>query len=210
MPSSNRRPTTSRADASARARLLGMLEEDHKRAKHAFREFEKLDPQTDAEACEAIVRQTLAELKLHTALEEELLYPAAREALDDEGLIDEAEVEHASAKSLIRQLDDMTPADDKYGATFTVLGEYVNHHIKEEEKEMFPALRRAKADWQALCDEVTSRRAELQPQLLPEGARAEGASRRPPSRGAAEPAGLRRPRSGDESRPMAADEPDED
>jgi hemerythrin superfamily protein len=119
----------SRAQSSARSEIVSMLKDDHKRAKKAFRQFEKLDPHEDAEQCQAIVEQTCAELKVHTALEEELLYPAARKLLSEEDLIDEAEVEHATAKSLIEQLGSMTPDDEKYAATFTVLGEYVNHHI---------------------------------------------------------------------------------
>jgi len=177
---SNASRSASRAQSSARSEIVDMLKEDHKRAKKAFRQFEKLDPHEDAEECQAIVEQTCAELKVHTALEEELLYPAARRLLSEEDLIDEAEVEHATAKSLIEQLGRMTPDDEKYGATFKVLGEYVNHHVKEEENEMFPQLGRAKGEWQGLCDEMNSRREELMQQLMPEAgdaARA-GASRR--------------------------------
>ena len=192
MPSSSQRSTSqssgtanrsaSRAQSSARSEILTMLKEDHKRAKKAFRQFEKLDPHEDAEECQAIVQQTCAELKVHTALEEELLYPAARGLLSEEDLIDEAEVEHATAKSLIEQLGRMTPDDEKYGATFKVLGEYVNHHVKEEENEMFPQLTRAKAEWQGLCDQMNSRRDELMQQLMPE---ADGAARTSSARSSA-------------------------
>jgi hemerythrin-like domain-containing protein len=172
----------SRAQSSARSEIISMLKEDHKRAKKSFRQFEKLDPHEDAEQCQAIVEQTCAELKLHTALEEELLYPAARKLLSEEDLIDEAEVEHATAKSLIEQLGGMTPDDEKYAATFTVLGEYVNHHIKEEENEIFPQLGRAKAEWEGLCDEMNSRREELMQQLMPEGGAGDGSARSSDSR----------------------------
>jgi hemerythrin-like domain-containing protein len=172
----------SRAESSARAEIINMLKEDHKRAKKAFRQFEKLDPHEDAEQCQAIVEQTCAELKVHSTLEEELLYPAARRLLSEEDLIDEAEVEHATAKSLIEQLGSMTPDDEKYAATFKVLGEYVNHHVKEEENEIFPQLGRAKGEWQGLCDEMNSRRDELMQQLLPEGEAADSAARASDSR----------------------------
>jgi hemerythrin-like domain-containing protein len=172
----------SRAESSARAEIIAMLKEDHKRAKKAFRQFEKLDPHEDAEQCQAIVEQTCAELKVHSTLEEELLYPAARRLLSEEDLIDEAEVEHATAKSLIEQLGSMTPDDEKYAATFKVLGEYVNHHVKEEENEIFPQLGRAKGEWQGLCDEMNSRRDELMQQLLPEGEAADSAARASDSR----------------------------
>lgn len=172
----------SRAESSARSEIIAMLKEDHKRAKKAFRQFEKLDPHEDAEQCQAIVEQTCAELKVHSTLEEELLYPAARRLLSEEDLIDEAEVEHATAKSLIEQLAGMTPDDEKYAATFKVLGEYVNHHVKEEENEIFPQLGRAKGEWQGLCDEMNSRRDELMQQLLPEGEAADSAARASDSR----------------------------
>ena len=158
--------TASRAQSSARSEIIGMLKDDHKRAKKAFRQFEKLDPHEDAEECQAIVEQTCAELKVHTALEEELLYPAARRLLSEEDLIDEAEVEHATAKSLIEQLGHMTPDDEKYGATFKVLGEYVNHHVKEEQGEIFPKARKAKSlDLKQMGEEISARKAQLLEEL---------------------------------------------
>ncbi len=167
-------PATSTASrgssASARNEAIEMLKADHKRVKKAFRDFEKLDPNEDAEQCQAIVEQVCAELTVHARLEEECFYPAARGALEEPDLIDEAEVEHQSAKDLIAQLQGMGPGDDKYAAKFTVLGEYINHHVKEEEGEMFPQLSRAKLDWDALLQEMTDRRAELMHELMPEQA----------------------------------------
>lgn len=156
-----------RGGSPARSAIIEMLKEDHKRARKAFRDFERLDPEKDPEACAQIVAQCCAELTLHATLEEELFYPAARNVLADEDLIDEAEVEHASAKELIAQLERMQPGEDKFAARFTVLGEYIKHHIKEEEGEMFPRLTSAKLDWQALQAEMLSRRERLSAQLLP-------------------------------------------
>lgn len=173
MATTTTRRSSNRASSQARDDIITMLKDDHKRAKKAFRDFEKLDPHEDAEQCEAIVQRTCAELELHSMLEEELLYPAARSVLGEEDLVDEAEVEHMTAKLLIAQLKDMTAEDDKYGATFTVLGEYIKHHVKEEEGEMFPQLGRARLDWEQLCNEMKERRAELEQELLPEQAAAE-------------------------------------
>ncbi|MCK7500832.1 MAG: hemerythrin domain-containing protein [Comamonadaceae bacterium] len=92
---------------------------DHKRVKKAYKDFEKLESK-DAEQCQQIVQQVLLELTVHAALEEELLYPAARNALKEADLIDEAEVEHESAHQLIDQLRTMSPDDEKYVARFTV------------------------------------------------------------------------------------------
>jgi hypothetical protein len=152
---------TTRAATQARKQILDELKDDHKRVKKAYRQFEKLDIEEDAEEIEALVNQVLDELSVHAALEEELLYPAARQALSDEDLIDEAEVEHESMHTFIEQLRSLSPDDEKYAARFTVLCEYVLHHVKEEEGEMFPKLEHARLDWEGLAAEMTERRAEL-------------------------------------------------
>jgi hemerythrin superfamily protein len=103
----------------------------------------------------------VSELQLHATLEEELLYPAAREALDDQALVDEARVEHDSMHSLIEQLQAMKPHDDLYAARFTVLCEYVAHHVKEEEGELFPELERVRLDWEGMAKKMKQRREAL-------------------------------------------------
>lgn len=174
--------SASRANSTARAEIIETLTGDHKRVKKAFRDFAKMDAQDDPEGCEALVDQTLAELEVHTSLEEELFYPSVRGALKEADLVDEAEVEHMSAKQLIEQLRTMSPGDDKYAATFTVLGEYVNHHIREEEREMFPQLERTRGvDWATLQQEMTARREELMAEHMPGMAAEEGAE--PPALG---------------------------
>jgi hemerythrin superfamily protein len=162
--------SASRARASARNEILAMLKDDHKRVKKAFRDFEKLDPDTAQDKCRQLVEQTCGELEVHATLEEELFYPAVRECLKEEDLIDEAEVEHMTAKTLIAQMQQMTPDDPKYTASFTVLGEYVKHHIKEEENELFPQLSRARLDWDKLCDRIHERRDQLMEEHLPQAA----------------------------------------
>ena len=151
-------PRSSRAASSARTKILGQLEDDHKRVKKAYRDFQKLDGSDDQDARAAIVQQVLAELTVHAALEEELLYPAARGAIADESLLDEAEVEHGSMHALIDALRGSSPDDDKHAARFTVLCEYVLHHVKEEEGEMFPQLVRAGIDWEDLAAQIDARR----------------------------------------------------
>lgn len=166
--------TAARRAGSTKREALAQLIDDHKRVKKAYKEFEALDPEKDTEQCEQIVRRTLLELQVHTTLEEELLYPAARQAMRDTDLIDEAEVEHESAHALIDQLMGMSPEDDKYAARFTVLCEYVMHHVKEEEKEMFPQLEKAKLDWAQLGAEMDERRAALMAEVGLDGGAADG------------------------------------
>jgi hemerythrin-like domain-containing protein len=107
--------------------------------------------------------QTVCEdLRVHTMLEEEIFYPAVREAIDDEDIMNEASVEHETAKTLIEQLENMEPDDPNYYATFTVLGEYVLHHVKEEEGEMFPEAKKAEdLDLEALGEQMRQRKEEL-------------------------------------------------
>jgi hemerythrin-like domain-containing protein len=139
---------------------IQLLKEDHEYVKKAFRAFEKMDHE-DHQAMKALVSQVCEALKVHTRVEEELFYPAARKAIKDEDLMNEAEVEHDSARSLIRQLERMKPDDPKYAATFTVLGEYVKHHVKEEESEMFPKARRKRMNLQRLGDRLMARKIQL-------------------------------------------------
>ena len=156
----------SRNNSAARSEIIEELKADHRRAKQAFREAEKLDAEQDGEELQAIVEHTCAELEVHARLEEEVFYPAARETLKEEDLVDEAEVEHNSAKALIAQLREMGPEDEKYAATFKVLGEYVNHHIKEEENEMFPGLEgRSGAQWEEVQQQMLTKREQLMSEM---------------------------------------------
>ena len=141
---------------------IKLLHEDHEYVKQAFRAFEKMDHEDHA-AVKGLVTQVCDALKAHAQVEEELFYPAARKAIKDEDLMNEAEVEHDSAKTLIRQLERMKPDDPKYLATFAVLGEYVKHHVKEEESEIFPKARRRKLNLKRLGERLMARKIELSP-----------------------------------------------
>ena len=142
---------------------VDLLVDDHLAVDAIFKKYDKL-----AEAnASAAQRQTLASevcrmLKVHTQLEEEIFYPTVRSAGVEADLLDEAEVEHASAKDLIRQIESMNPGDDLYDAKVKVLGEYIAHHVVEEHKEMFPKCRRLKIDLISLRDQLEGRKQELE------------------------------------------------
>lgn len=124
---------------------ISLLLDDHRKVKKLFREFESVK---DDARKEAIVREACTELTVHTQIEEELFYPALRDA-DNEAfgdLVDEAVVEHAGAKNLIAELESMKPGDDLYDAKFTVLAEYIEHHVEEEEEDLFPKVISKKVD----------------------------------------------------------------
>jgi hemerythrin-like domain-containing protein len=139
---------------------ITLLKEDHASVKKAFKECEKIDS-SDTATLQELVTSVCSDLKVHTAIEEEIFYPAVREVIDDEDLMNEAQVEHNSAKELIHQLEGMKADDPLFVATFTVLGEYVKHHIVEEESEMFPEVKKLKLDLAALGSKMMARKEQL-------------------------------------------------
>ena len=159
-------PTAKKSTRSTQAQdAIAMLTADHKRVKTLFSEFDKLKEEGSDEEKSAIVEQICSEMKIHAELEEEIFYPAVREAIDDSDLMDEAIVEHAGAKELIAQLEDASPEDDLYDAKVTVLGEQIDHHVKEEEGDMSPKARKAKVDTEALGERMLKRRMALMQEM---------------------------------------------
>jgi hemerythrin superfamily protein len=140
---------------------IALLMADHKKVKKLFADFDKLKDEGSDEEKSALVEQICNELKVHTTIEEEIFYPAVRKAIEDSDLMDEALVEHAGAKELIAELEDASPEDDLYSAKVTVLGEQIEHHVKEEEGEMFPKAKKAKVDVAALGAAMMKRKAAL-------------------------------------------------
>lgn len=154
--------SASRAQTGAQD-ALALLVEDHKNVKKMFKDFDKLKESDGSdEAKAALVEKICMELTVHAQVEEEIFYPAVREAIEDDDLMDEAEVEHAGAKDLIAQLEGMAPGDEHYDAKVTVLGENIEHHIEEEEGEMFPKAKKAKLDLADLGEQIAARKEELQ------------------------------------------------
>ena len=100
-------------------------------------------------------------LTVHAQIEKEIFYPAVYAALDHYDMLDEAEVEHASAKALIAEIQAGSAGDPLFDARVTVLGEYIRHHVKEEETEMFPECRSSKMDLQVLGEEMAKRKEQL-------------------------------------------------
>ena len=138
---------------------LALLKADHELVAGLFEKFDKA--KTD-EQKDTLAGQICSELTIHAEIEEEIFYPAVRDAIDDDDLMDEADVEHAGAEDLIAQIEESQAGDDKFDAKVKVLGEYIRHHVKEEETEMFPKVRKADLDLKALGSEMAARKAELQ------------------------------------------------
>ncbi|MDQ3185681.1 MAG: hemerythrin domain-containing protein [Pseudomonadota bacterium] len=140
---------------------IKLLIEDHNKVKKMFKEFEKLCKKNDEEGKEELAMQICKELSIHAQLEEEIFYPAAREAIDDDDMMNEAIVEHASAKDLIAQIQSMSASDPMFAAVVTVLGEYINHHIEEEQNEIFPKVEKSKMDLDEIGLEIAERKEAL-------------------------------------------------
>ncbi|MES2535476.1 MAG: hemerythrin domain-containing protein [Pseudomonadota bacterium] len=146
--------TTTKKTESSTADAIAILTADHKKVKKLFKAFEKMKEDGDPSDKEQLVAEICAELTLHAEAEEEIFYPAVRAGIDEEELLDEAEVEHATAKDLIAQLEAGDPSDPLYDAKVKVLSEYIDHHVKEEEEEMFPKAKKAKLDMDTLGEEI--------------------------------------------------------
>ncbi|NOW48969.1 hypothetical protein FHW96_005159 [Novosphingobium sp. SG751A] len=150
--------------AAKPADAIKLLKDDHRQVKAWFKEYETLEEDTKKQA---MAEQICLALTVHTQIEEEVFYPAIREAIDDDDMLDEAEVEHAGAKQLIAEIRAMKAGERLFDAKVTVLGEYIAHHVEEEETEMFPEAREAKVDLKALGAQMAERKAELMARARP-------------------------------------------
>ena len=157
------RSTQTRSSDSPRD-AIALLKADHRTVSALFDEFEKAEEEEQS----AIAQRVCQLLTVHATIEEELLYPAAKSAFDsekDEDLVNEAEVEHGSAKELIAKIEGMSSDDEHFKATVTVLAEYIKHHVKEEENELFPQLRKTDLDLKELGGRLEDRKLALMEQM---------------------------------------------
>ncbi len=139
---------------------IALLKADHRKVEALFESFEKA---RDAERKRKLAMEICTELSVHTAIEEEILYPACK-GKTEEDLLDEAYVEHDGAKVLIAEIAAGSPDDDFYDAKVTVLAEMIEHHVKEEEKPgegLFAQARQAKLDMDELGARMAARKEEL-------------------------------------------------
>jgi hemerythrin superfamily protein len=165
MPTTASRKPAPKQSSSAAPRgrdAIALLKNDHKEVKALFKAYDKL-AKTEASDDEkkSIAEQICTALTAHATVEEELFYPAAREALPEQDLVDEATVEHTTAKDLIAQIEGMEPSEELYDAKVQVLAEYIDHHVKEEEEEMFPMIRKSGLDLKELGMSLQSRKDQL-------------------------------------------------
>ena len=146
-----------------------LLDADHRAVKKLFKEYEELAGSRARGAAQKkmdLARQICQELTVHAQVEEEIFYPRLREAIRETDVLDEALVEHQGAKDLIAQIESAGEPDDMFDAKVKVLGEYIDHHVKEERNEIFPKARSArKLDLVAMRDELEARKEELKAEM---------------------------------------------
>jgi hemerythrin superfamily protein len=141
-----------------------LLTADHSEVSALFKKYDKLaDSHAPASDRQAHAEQICTLLTVHATIEEEIFYPAARRAGIDADLLDEADIEHASAKDLIAQIEGGDAGEDHYDAKVKVLGEYITHHVVEEHTEMFIKCRRSGMDLVGLRGEMEARKMALVP-----------------------------------------------
>jgi hemerythrin-like domain-containing protein len=155
-------------DSSAKTTdAIALLKSDHQAVDAAFKALDTVKDDAEPEEIGEIVQKVCAMLTVHAQIEEEIFYPAMRDGVDDvDDLLNEADVEHGTVKDLIARLERMDPSDEMYTANATVLAEYVKHHVKEEEGELFPKAAKSDLDLDALGAELAARKQELESALV--------------------------------------------
>jgi hemerythrin superfamily protein len=135
-----------------------LLRADHKLVSGLFAQYGKTQSTSKKKQ---LVEQICTALSVHAQVEEEIFYPAVKEALHDHELVPEATVEHASLKALISQVEGVEPDGEMFDAKIKVLGEYVKHHVKEEQTEMFSKAKATDLDLRALGSRIAARKEKL-------------------------------------------------
>ena len=150
-----------RGRGAASKDAIALLKSDHRQVEGWFADYQKARSDSRKGKLAAQICQAL---KIHTAIEEEIFYPAFLDATEETGKHHEAEVEHAAAKKLIAEIEDMQPGDDYYDAKVKVLSEMIKHHVKEEEKPggMFSEARKSDMDLDALGERLNARKQQLE------------------------------------------------
>jgi hemerythrin superfamily protein len=150
------------ASRGRRPNALTLLKQDHENVSAMFEKFEKGSRRMSPQAKQQLAQKICMELTVHAQIEEELFYPQVEENVKGaDDLVSEAEVEHETLKRLVADIENCKPDDERFDALVTVLGEYTRHHVKEEQNELFPKVRKSKLDLTAMGDEIAQRKEQL-------------------------------------------------
>jgi hemerythrin superfamily protein len=170
---SSRKSTSRRSGgksaSTSNQNALTLLRNDHTEVSEMFEKFEKRKDKMNPKQKQELVEEICTALTVHAQIEEEIFYPTVGPEIDDEDLMDEAVVEHQSLKELIAKIEDEGPEGEYYDAHVIVLGEYVKHHVKEEQGEMFKKVRATDIDLKELGGRLEQRKMELMGEMEEEG-----------------------------------------
>jgi hemerythrin superfamily protein len=153
-----RKKASKRKQATAPKDAIALLKADHDTVSKLFDQYEKT---RSDDRKKALADKICTELTVHAQIEEEIFYPEVKTALKDKELVPEARVEHASLKDLIAQIEGVEPDGEMFDAKVKVLSEYVKHHVKEEQNEMFPKVKKSRLDLVDMGSRLAARKAEL-------------------------------------------------
>ena len=159
--------TAARRRRTAAPTALDVLKQDHVQVSKLFKQFERFHKGEDSEGMRLCAQAVCKALAVHAQIEEEIFYPALREAADADGPLDEADVEHAHIKELVGEIEGAGPGDDRFEARVKVLSEYVRHHVDEEESTIFTKARKSGCDLAALGELLLARKEELGGEVPP-------------------------------------------
>lgn len=157
------RATPQKTSTDAPRDAIALLKQDHRTVEALFEEFEDADESEQSDLATRICQM----LTVHAQIEEEILYPQAKDAFgeEDDAMVYEAEIEHGSAKDLIAKIEALTPEDPHFKPLVKVLSEYIKHHVKEEEKELFPSLKETELDLKELGEQLAQRKLQLMEEM---------------------------------------------
>lgn len=129
--------------------VLDLLVADHNRVRGLIARYGEAQDADDVKQASVLAESIIAELKIHMAAEEKVFYDAVKERSEDIGEdVDEGYEEHHVAKVLIGEIEGLEPGSDRWVAKTTVLIESTEHHLEEEEEELFPTVRsNSTAEW---------------------------------------------------------------
>ena len=152
--------------ARAQPLAIELLMSDHRKVEDLFEQYDQ-EKESDEGTRREIAQKICAELTIHAQVEEELFYPWLRENLEDDEMemLEEAQVEHQTAKDLIAQIEAATDIDEVYNAKVKVLSEYIKHHVQEEENEIFPKVRDEHEELDEMGQEMAARKGELKEEM---------------------------------------------
>ena len=164
--SSRSRSAARKTSASRQKDAIQLLKADHREVERLFRDFQTA---SGDERKMQLCRKICMAFMVHAQIEEELVYPTARDFLKDDEIVNEAVVEHNAAKDLVEQIRGMEASDEMFDAKMQVLQEQIEHHVKEEETEFFPKIQKTDMDLKGIGQEITVRKKQLMAQAEGEG-----------------------------------------